>query len=317
MIHPQTDPELASLLAEVPLEPIDWDNLPRQRAINQARALEQLQRVADPVGVIIENLQVPETNNTPSVPLRIYRPALATGVLPGVYAIHGGGLVLGSLESLELNCRRWALEWNAVVVSVDYRLAPENPYPGPVQDCFQGLQWMAEHARELHIDPDRMAMYGSSAGGGLAAAAALMVRDYGGPELRLLMLNAPMLDDRNSSVSAVSFADAPIWSREDNLRGWRAYLGDLWGSDAALPYAVPGRAPNLHDLPPVFITVGNIEVFRDECVDFAARLMRDGTDVELHVWPGVFHAAEQFSQAAIVKRMEAEVHGAMTRALYG
>ncbi|PSR34702.1 MAG: hypothetical protein C7B46_04500, partial [Sulfobacillus benefaciens] len=132
MIHPQTDPELASLLAEVPLEPIDWDNLPRQRAINQARALEQLQRVADPVGVIIENLQVPETNNTPSIPLRIYRPALATGVLPGVYAIHGGGLVLGSLESLELNCRRWALEWNAVVVSVDYRLAPENPYPGPV-----------------------------------------------------------------------------------------------------------------------------------------------------------------------------------------
>ncbi|MCL4352216.1 MAG: alpha/beta hydrolase [Firmicutes bacterium] len=202
-----------------------------------------------------------------------------------------------------------------MVVSVDYRLAPETPYPGPIQDCYRGLHWMHHRAHELHIDPRRMAMYGSSAGGGLAAATALMVRDYGGPHLRLIMLNAPMLDDRNSSPSALNFADAPTWSRADNLRGWQAYLGNLWGSDTVMPYAVPGRASNLHGLPPVFITVGNIDVFRDECVEFASRLMRDGNDVELHVWPGVFHAAEQFSQAAIVKRMASENQAAMIRAL--
>lgn len=317
MFHPQTDPELASLLAQMALEPIDWDDLPRQRRINNARVLEQLQRGAAPVGVSIENRQVPGTNNTPPVPLRIYRPALGSGVLPGVYVIHGGGLVLGNLDSLELDCRRWTLEWNAVVVSVDYRLAPETPYPGPVQDCFQGLHWMVDHADELLIDSRRMAMYGTSAGGGLAAATALMVRDYGGPRLRLIMLNAPMLDDRNSSPSALNFADAPIWTRSDNLLGWQAYLGALWGSDVIVPYAVPGRAYNLQDLPPVFVTVGNIEVFRDECVAFAERLMHDGTNVELHVWPGVFHGAEQFTQAAIVKRMEAERNAAMIRALYG
>jgi acetyl esterase/lipase len=315
-IHPSTDPELASMLRRVPDSPIDWNNIAARRATKQQIA-EALSLMPINPSILVEDHWIHDSRTGTDIGIRVYRPNKVLESRPGIYVIHGGGMVLGGLVSEELNCRHWVEDLGCVVVSVDYRLAPETQYPGPLEDCYKGLQWMTENARLVGIDSSRIGLYGTSAGGGLAAAVALMARDCGDPSVIFMLLNAPMLDNRLITPSTQQFADAPIWSRNDNLHGWQAYLGSLEESGALNSYAVPARAVRLDHLPSTFISVGSVEIFRDEDVDFATRLMEAGVSVELQVWPGVFHGAEQFADAAIVKRIRAKHTAVMKHALYG
>lgn len=184
----------------------------------------------------------------------------------------------------------WAIENNAVVVSVEYRLAPEHPFPAGIEDCYSGLKWVSEHAAELGIDAEKIIIAGPSAGAGLSAGTALLARDRGGPKLLAQCLIYPMLDDRNESVSTHQYK-APLgtWSREMNLLAWKLYLGDKAGTDDVSIYAAPGRADNLSGLPQTFIDVGSAELFRDECVAYASKLWAAGVQCELYVVPGALH----------------------------
>jgi acetyl esterase/lipase len=187
----------------------------------------------------------------------------------------------------------WALEWMAeipmVVVSVDYRLAPEHPHPAPIEDCYAGLEWVDNHLVELGIDPHRLVIAGGSAGGGLAAATALVARDRGGPRVRGQMLVCPMLDDRAITPSSTELVGEGVWDSISNATGWSSLLGAAAGTPHVSPYAAPARATDLSGLPTAFVEAGSVETFRDESVDYASRIWQAGGQAELHIWPGGCH----------------------------
>jgi acetyl esterase/lipase len=208
---------------------------------------------------------------------------------PAIYHLHGGGMVMGSRFAGAAPLIKWALEYDAVCATVEYRLAPEHKAPIPVEDCFAGLCWLAEHARELLIDPARIVVFGGSAGGGLAAGTALLARDRGGPAIAGQLLQCPMLDDRNESISARQFDGVGVWDRQCNVMAWQAVLGDAYSTANVDPYSSPARHPDLSGLPPTFLDVGACEVYRDEVLEYARRIWAAGGDCELHVWSGGFH----------------------------
>ncbi|MBL7489779.1 alpha/beta hydrolase [Frankia sp. AgB1.9] len=230
--------------------------------------------------------------------LSVFTPVGHETAGPGIFWIHGGGMAYGDRFSA-MPALRLALSAGATVVSVEYRLAPEHPDPAPVDDCYTALLWVSEHAEKLGIDAHALVLAGSSAGGGLAAGTALRVRDHGGPDLAGLLLLCPMLDDRMHTPSSRMAGDLP-WSRSSNQTGWRMLLGDRVGTDAVSIYAAPARATDLTGLPPTFIDVGSVDLFRDEDVAFASTIWACGGDAELHVWPGGTHGFEEFApQAAL------------------
>jgi acetyl esterase/lipase len=237
---------------------------------------------------------VPGPPGDPEVRVRVYRPVGAEGALPALYYIHGGGMVIGAIETEDAIARALCLAVGCAAVSVEYRLAPENPHPAPVEDCYAGLVWTAENADRLGIDPGRIAVYGGSAGGGLAAATALLARDRGGPALAFQMLLYPMLDDRCETASCEEVDDIGVFDGWASREGWQALLGERWGTDAVDPAAAPARSTDLSGLPPAWIDVGEIDSLRDESVDYALRLLRAGVATDLHVYPGAFHAWEVF-----------------------
>jgi acetyl esterase/lipase len=243
--------------------------------------------VSENPNVTTEDRSVPGPDGEPDISVRIYRPAGATSTLPGIYYIHGGGMVLGTVAGEDPAATRLCEQVGAVVVSVEYRLAPEHPHPAPVEDCYAGLIWMTKAVAELGVDPERIAIYGASAGGGLTIAAAMMARDRGGPTLRFMMPIYPMIDDRNETPSSQEITDIGIWDRAGNIEAWGWYLG----GKPADQYAAPARAEDVSGLPPAFIDVGTVDLFRDEDVAFAQRLMQAGVPCELHVHPGSYHAA--------------------------
>ena len=227
----------------------------------------------------------------------------ASDVSAGIlYYIHGGGLVAGDAHNGIEEMLDWAEEFDLSVVSVDYRLAPEHPYPAPVTDCYAGLEWVDAHSADLGSEPGRVIVVGASAGGGLAAAIALMARDRRGPDIRALMLIAPMLDDRNNTESGVQFEGVGVWDRRSNATGWRALLGDAVGSDSVSEYAAPARATDLTGMPPTHIDVGSAETFRDEAVNLAQNLWRAGGVAELHVWAGGFHGFTAYAPHTAIAR---------------
>jgi len=233
---------------------------------------------------------VPGPALAPDVSLLICRPTGATVPVPCLYFIHGGGMMLGDNRSGgAAGALGHAEQLGATLVSVEYRLAPETPHPGPVEDCYAGLTWTVEHAEQLNLDPERLVVGGASAGGGLAAAVALLARDRGGPRLRGQLLLCPMLDDRNDTPSSHQMVGLGIWDQNANEVGWTALLGDARGGPDVSAYAAPARAADLSGLPPAFIDVGSAETFRDEDVTYATRIWQAGGDAELHVWPGGFH----------------------------
>jgi len=262
--------------------------------------------------VTSEDRTVPGPEGAPDITVRIYRPVDATGTLPGIYFIHGGGMILGNVDGEDAVATMICEHVDAVVVSVEYRLAPENPYPAPVEDCYAGLVWMASHAAELGFDPDRLAVYGGSAGGGLTIALTLLARDRGGPAIRFQMPIYPMIDDRNETPSSHEITDLGLWDRAGNIEAWKWYLGD----GKADQYAAPARAEDLSGLPPTFIDVGTVDLFRDEDIAFAQRLMQAGVPTELHVNPGAYHAAEVFSPGSpLSQRLWARRYEALRRGL--
>lgn len=221
--------------------------------------------------------------------LRIYRPRDAQGSLGCIYHIHGGGFVGGNVGEVEFLHRPLAAELNCVIVSVEYRLAPETIFPGNIEDCHAGLAWTFANAGELGIDPSRIGLMGESAGGGLAAALALMARDRGDVPLAFQHLIYPMLDDRTCVREPHRFAGEFIWHLANNRFGWRSLLGQEPGAPEISPYAAPARASDLSGLPPAFIATGALDLFVDEDMDYARRLIGAGVPTELHVWPGAFH----------------------------
>src|SRR3954454_9221954 len=268
--------------------------------------------VPDNPNVVKEDRAVRGPEGDPDISVRIYKPRDAGTGLPGVYFIHGGGMILGNVAGEDPVATLICDQVGAVVVSVEYRLSPEHPHPAPVEDCYAGLQWMAAHADELGFDADRLAVYGGSAGGGLAIATALLARDRGGPALKFMMPIYPMIDDRHETASSQEIVDIGIWDRAGNIEAWQWYLG---GKEAD-QYAAPTRAEDVSGLPPAFIDVGIVDLFRDEDIAFAQRLMQAGVPCELHVHPGSYHAAETFApDAALSRRIWSLRIDALQRAL--
>ncbi|MGW2422995.1 alpha/beta hydrolase [Streptomyces sp. NPDC001709] len=249
----------------------------------------------------VAELRVPGPPGGPDVTLVSARPVGITGPLPLLYYMHGGGMITGNAWSvLPRLLRTWAATLELAVVSVEYRLAPEAQYPAAVEDCYAGLAWVAAHAAELGIDADRVVVGGKSAGGGLAAALALLTRDRGGPGTIGQLLLCPMLDDRNDTFSSHQMAGTDTWDRTSNATAWQALLGDRYGASDLPPYAAPARADDLSELPPAYIEVGSAETLRDEAVAYAQAIWRAGGQAELHVWPGAFHGFDTFApQAAL------------------
>lgn len=238
----------------------------------------------------------------PDIHLVIVQPTAATRLTPALYYTHGGGMILGNARAIPEEFLDWVERFGCALVSVEYRLAPETPHPGPVEDCYAGLLWTAEHADELNIDSAQIVVFGSSAGGGLAAATTLMARDRQGPRIAAQVLICPMLDDRNDTASAIQGDGRGIWDRRANLTGWTALLGDARGAPDVSAYAAPARATELSGLPPTFIDVGAAETFRDEAVTYASRLWRAGVDTELHVFAGGFHGYDSTVPHAAVSK---------------
>jgi acetyl esterase/lipase len=239
----------------------------------------------------------------PPVPVRVHRPADAADPLPAVVTIHGGGYIIGTYDMDSPVLDRWCSEFGLVGVSVEYRLAPETPYPGPLDDCYTALRWANEHAAELGIDPGRIGVYGLSAGGGLAAALALRARDRGEFPLVFQLLDCPMLDDRQTMPS-IQAEGLYVWTAAANEFGWRSYLGALYGSDDVPGHAAAARETDLAGLPPSCVVVGSIDGFRDEDVDYAQRMNQAGVPCELHVIAGLPHAYQLAPDSAAVQLAE-------------
>ncbi|PZS35206.1 MAG: hypothetical protein DLM58_04175 [Pseudonocardiales bacterium] len=305
---PPLDPEgMAALALNPPMAPtLAIEDIPRLRRSGDGKRHDLTEILA---GTDIDHAEysIPAFDGA-SIIATVLRPPGLGFRCPGIYYLHGGGMVSGSRFSEADLFPDWITRFGVAVVTLEYRLAPEHPHPIPVEDCYAGLVWTAARAEELGIDANRILVGGHSAGGGLAAAVALMARDRGGPALIGQLLMCPMLDDRDDTVSNQQFRDARgFWNGNYNLVGWTALLGERRGAGTVSPYAAPARAQDLGGLPPAYIDVGSSEVFRDEDVAYAGALWAAGGQAELHVWAGGFHGFDRFghlglSQAATEAR---------------
>ncbi len=292
------DPELLPILANSAPLALTPETIVALRQQRQDAAVKQVQSYRD-LGLHIHEQQI-EFPDRPPVRVCVITSVTAAEKRMGILHIHGGGHLFGSPEqSLSLTSAT-ALRQNCVVVSVDYRLAPETVFPGSLQDGYAVLNWMVSQADRLGIDPAHIGLMGDSAGAGLAASLALLARDRNGPKLAFQNLMFPMLDDRTVTETHPNPVTGEfVWTREYNRIGWTALLGEEPGGDALSPYAAPARASNLAGLPPVWIGVGTLDLFLDENLDYAQRLIRAGVAVELHVWPGAFHGFHASDTAAV------------------
>jgi acetyl esterase/lipase len=284
------DPELAPVLGAFELPAVDAEGVAAMRSASFASP-----DLSD--AVVRTDHEAPGES---PVPVRVHRAKDAEGLLPAIVTIHGGGYVIGSYDMDSPLLDRWCPALGVVGVSVEYRLAPETSYPGPLEDCYAALRWTYENADDLGIDRDRIGLYGLSAGGGLAAALALLARDRGEVPLAFVLLDCPMLDDRQQTPS-INADGLYVWTSGSNEFGWRSYLGDLYGSDEVPSYAAATRAADLSGLPPTCIVVGAIDGFRDEDIAYAQRLNQSGVPCELHVIAGLPHAYLLVPGAAAVQ----------------
>lgn len=249
--------------------------------------------------------------------LMVHRPRDASGPLPAVLHMHGGGYVIGSAPMSAMSNQRTVVDAGCVVVSVDYRLAPETRHPGPVEDCWAALRWLHDQAGALGVDPTRIAVMGESAGGGLAAALALLARDRGGAPIAHQHLIYPAIDDRTCMREPNPYVGEFVWTLESNRFGWSSLLGPDAGSDASIDYyGAAARAADLSGLPSTYIAVGALDLFVDEDMDYAHRLIRAGVPTELHVYPGAFHGFDIAVEATVTKTAYRNSLAALRRALH-
>jgi acetyl esterase len=301
------DPELAAVIPTLP--DLRIADLPGART--RMRELAERTPRTEHDGVLVTGETVPATGAGPSVPVLVARPAGdAARDRPALLVLHGGGFVMGAADMIAPQVADLCAQLDAVVVAVDYRLAPEHPYPAALDDCAAALRWLADRPG---VDRERVGVYGMSAGGGLAAALTLLVRDRGGPALCFQVLDAPEVDDRLDTPSMHAFTDTPLWSRPDAVLSWRHYLAGAHGEVEV--YAAPARATDLAGLPPAHVTVYENDPLRDEGLAYAAGLLRAGVSVELHLFPGTFHRSVVVAGAAISRRQAAETVEALRRGL--
>lgn len=298
MTMPPLDSGIAAALVDAPRTP------PYLDAANLADARRQRLALLDDLplsdAVEREDLHVPGPEGAPDVVIRTYRPANLSKPAPCLFCVHGGGYVLGHRSMYDLRMDEWCPELGLVGVSVEYRLAPETTFPGPLEDCYAALEWIFDNADSIGVDPARIGVSGASAGGGLAAALALLARDRKKLRPAFQMLAYPMIDDRQTTVS--SRWQVPIWPPASNSFGWQSYLGGLYGSDDIPCYAAPTRADDLGGLPPTLIYVGTLDGFCDEDMSYASRLYQAGVPTELHLYPGAPHAFDSFTPGATLAR---------------
>jgi acetyl esterase/lipase len=292
-VNPEFMPALEQLAKATPnrLE-FNASTLPQLRRRDEAIVHPIL-----PSPAVVEKL-IPGAAGAPDV--RVYIVGATPGASkPAVLHIHGGGYVTGSAIAERRNIQELSIAHDCVVVSVDYRLAPETTFPGSLEDNYAALRWLCSKARELGVDTKRIAIKGESAGGGHAAALAIAARDRGEYSICLQVLIYPMLDDRTGSADRISpYLDHFLWTEQDNNFGWSSLLGVSAGSVSVPPNSVPARVGDISGLPPAFIGVGSIDMFGPEDVEYASRLFSAGISTELHVVPGAFHAFDLIVPAA-------------------
>jgi acetyl esterase/lipase len=308
------DPELAGM-APMFADFINLDDIPAMRASLAA----MLAMGAAPVPVFddvaVDDMRAPGAKRGPDVLVRVYRPKHAKSALPAVFYIHGGGMVLGSIADSDVYCKTLVRELGCLVAAVEYRLAPEHPYPAPMDDCYAGLKWLAANAPKLKVDPKRIAIAGHSAGGGLGAGLSLLARDRKEVAIAYQVLVYPMIDDTNVKSAKAAKNDFYVWSRANNRAGWKAYLGKRFGQANVPIYAAPARAKNVAGLPPTFICTGDMDLFLLEDLDFARKLAAAGVPLDLHVYPGAFHGFDSLAPtSAVAQRANGDIVRALRRA---
>jgi acetyl esterase/lipase len=308
LVHPELLPGLEAFPA-YPAFNLDTQVLASLRNAPPMRAVP-----TPDVPVEVSECVVPGLNGAPDVPVLVYRPKGGATPQPAILHIHGGGYVLGSAKMSDAANRQLAHDLGCVIASVDYRLAPETSFPGNVEDCYAGLKWLHGAAAELGVDPARIAIKGESAGGGLAAGLALMARDRGEVPVCFQLLVYPMIDDRDPAEPH-AFVGEFIWNRQSNRFGWTSILGREPGGEGVSPYAAAARADDLCGLPPTFISVGALDLFLEEDVEYARRLARAGVPVELHVYAGAFHGFGLVGETGLSRRARDDELGALRAAL--
>jgi len=315
------DPELMEPLKafnEVTGGGFDLNNIPATRAVLRELHAALAADLAPIEGVSCELGSASVPGGTPNVPVRIFRPDNMASPLPALLWIHGGGYVLSSAEDDDIKAKQFALSSRCIVVSVDYRLAPEFPYPAPLEDCYTALKWLWTNHKELGADASRIAIGGASAGGGLAAGLSLLARDRNEIKVLFQLLIYPMIDDMNIAPASDECLDTFIWSRQSNRLGWTAYLGSLFGKETVPSYAAPFRAMNLSGLPPAYMPVGDLDLFLYENMDYARRLLKAGVPTKFHVYPGAYHGFEGIGPDAFIsKRFIDERDSVLLRVLHG
>jgi acetyl esterase/lipase len=295
------DPQLAAGIdAMPPYHRTSAQTLGEMRALVENAARTQVE-VADASGVEVSEQYLPAVDGSSQrIRVAIYRPPAMRDVLPAFFHIHGGGMVMGRPEMRHASLLSTAREIPCLVASIDYRLAPEAPFPASLEDCYASLRWLHAQALTIGIDPKRIAIGGESAGGGIAAGLALLARDRGEVPVIVQMLTYPMLDDRTAVADNLpAHVGEFVWGREANRFGWRSLLACEPGAHAVSPYAAPARCQSLEGLPPAFIAVGALDLFMEEDLEYARRLSRAGVPTELHLYPGAFHAFDAVPDAEI------------------
>jgi acetyl esterase/lipase len=308
------DPEIAKVSSFFPI--LNVANAEESRAmINAMRAKAIEGGVVRPSDDNVEEreLTIPGKDGAPDIPIRIYMPRVRPSAGPAFVNFHGGGFIMGDLESEHAKCLQMAAHAGCVSIGVDYRLAPEHPFPAGLEDCYQALVWANEHAAELGVDPSRIAIGGSSAGGNLTACVALMSRDKGGPQAALQMLFYPVIDDLCKTESMINGGDCHIWNTQNSLDMWDQYLGK--DRQEISPYAAPSRATNLEGLPAAYVITCEHDPLRDEAILYAMRLMDAGVPVELCNYPGTVHGFDGLIPSQVSARAVGDAIGALTRAI--
>lgn len=313
-LMPRLDKAHQAVLRATPPEFLDLSDIPAMRR-KFIDAMARIQRPPRP-----EGLETTDHHPSADVMVRVYRPAGLETPAPALYWIHGGGLVMGTVEMDDDYCAGLAHRLKIVVASVEYRLSPDFPYPTPLEDCYTGLRWLHDHAAELGVDVGRIAIGGASGGGALCAGLGLLARDRAEVPVCYQFLVFPMLDDRNETPMSHAVVDPRVWNRTANLIGWNSYLEGRAGAADIAFYASASRAEvaDLVGLPPTYINVGDLDLFVDEDAEYARRLRLAGVPVEFHVYPGAFHGSNNsVSRSELSRRWKADERAALHRALHG
>lgn len=268
-------------------------------------------------GVEVESCMIPSRFDSHQIELMVYRPLTASKEHPAVLHIHGGGYVLGHPFDCHAHNLQLAREVQCTVIATSYRLAPDHQAPAQLQDCYSALSWVFDNLESLNIDGQKVAISGDSAGGGLAAALAIYARDRGEHPICFQLLNAPMLDDRTCTRSDLNpHVGEFVWPQAANRFGWKSLLGCEPGQKTVPDYSVAARTEDLSGLPPTYITIGSHDLFLQENIEYATRLLANGVTAELHVLPAAFHGFEVAADAHLTKTSLAARHAAFKRAFY-